>query len=262
MPRRIVTLTTDFGTTDHFVGTMKGVILSIAPSAQIVDITHDLRAFDVLDGAFTIAQAAKYFPKRTIHTVVVDPGVGSTRRPLLAEAGGQYFIAPDNGVLSLILASGPAKVRHITDPRYFLKPLSRTFHGRDVFSPVAAHLAAGVLASRFGPVIDDTVRLDFAEPVRAAKGQWTGSILKIDRFGNIITNLHIDALSELNTRPFELRIGPARVTRLALTFTECGDGELFAIVGSSGYLEVAMNQASAAERLGCGAGAPVALSIG
>lgn len=262
MPRRIVTLTTDFGTTDHFAGTMKGVILSIAPGAQIVDITHDVRPFDVLDGGFAIAQAAPYFPKKTIHVVVVDPGVGSTRRPLLAEAAGQYFVAPDNGVLSMILAHGPAKVRHITNQRYFLEPLSRTFHGRDVFSPVAAHLAAGVLPSRFGPRIDDSVQLDFGKPTRDGKGQWTGSILKIDRFGNIITNFHIGEFSEVNTRAFELRIGPARVTRLALTFTECAGGELFAIVGSSGYLEIAMNQASAADRLGCGAGAPVALSIG
>src|SRR5271166_3554614 len=132
MPRRLITLTTDFGLTDHFAGTMKGVVLSIQPSVQIVDITHAVEAFEVADGAFTIAQAYSYFPKRTIHVVVVDPGVGSTRRPLLAEMAGQYFIAPDNGVLSMIFAREPAaKVRHIANDRYFLKPLSRTFHGRD-----------------------------------------------------------------------------------------------------------------------------------
>jgi S-adenosyl-L-methionine hydrolase (adenosine-forming) len=262
MPRRIVTLTTDFGTTDHFAGTMKGVILSIAPATtQIVDITHDIQPFDVLDGGFTIAQAYSYFPKKTIHVVVVDPGVGSTRRPVLAETAGQYFIAPDNGVLSLILAQEKAKVRHIINERYFLKPLSRTFHGRDVFSPVAAYLAAGVMPARFGPLITDYLRLGFDKPARAGKREWRGCVLKVDRFGNIITNIHITEHPQLNTRSFELRIGSERIARLALTFTDCGTDELFAIVGSSGYLEVAMNQSSAAARLGCGPGAPVHLAI-
>jgi S-adenosylmethionine hydrolase len=192
----------------------------------------------------------------------VDPGVGSTRRPLLAEAAGQYFIAPDNGVLSLILSRETAKVRHITNQRYFLKPQSRTFHGRDVFAPVAAHLASGVTAARFGPRIQDHLMLDFDQPSRAGKNKWSGAVLKIDRFGNIITNFHIDAFPQLNSQPFVLKIGPARVTRLALTFTECAPEELFAITGSSGYLEVAANQGSAAARLGCGAGARVELTIG
>src|ERR1700676_2590616 len=133
MAKRLITLITDFGSTDHFAGTMKGVILGIQSAAQIVDITHEVQAFEIADGAFTIAQAYRYFPKQTIHVVVVDPGVGSTRRPLLAEMSGQFFIAPDNGVLSMIFAReetrGQVKVRHITNERYFLKPLSRTFHG-------------------------------------------------------------------------------------------------------------------------------------
>lgn len=261
MPRRLITLTTDFGTTDHFVGTMKGVILSIAPLAQIVDITHNIQPFDILDGSFATAQVYRYYPKKTIHVVVVDPGVGSTRRPLLAEAAGQYFVAPDNGVLSFVLSGENAKVRHITNERYFLKPLSRTFHGRDVFAPVAAHLAAGVLPSRFGPRIDDYLLLGTDKPARVAKDAWTGRVLKIDRFGNIITNFHAHDFPRLKTRPFELKIGSARVTRLALTFTECALEELFAIVGSSGHVEVALNQNSAAARLGCGAGAPVQLTI-
>src|SRR5689334_7638255 len=149
MPPRIITLTTDFGTTDHFAGTMKGVILGIHPTAQIVDLTHDVQAFEIADGAFTIAQAYRYVSKRTIHVVVVDPGVGSTRRPILAEMAGQFFVAPDNGVLSIIFASEKPKVRHITDQRYFLKPVSRTFHGRDVFASVAAHLASGIAPARF-----------------------------------------------------------------------------------------------------------------
>jgi S-adenosylmethionine hydrolase len=261
MPKRLITLTTDFGNADHFAGTMKGVILGIQPAAQIIDITHEVQPFEIPDGAFTIAQAYRYFPKGTIHVVVVDPGVGSTRRPLLAEMAGQFFIAPDNGVLSIIFAHGKSKVRHITNPRYFLHPVSRTFHGRDIFAPVAAHLASGIASARFGKVIDDYLRLTFHRPSQTGKNAWTGSVLKVDRFGNLITNLHLDDLPNLETRPFRLLAGRQPITRLALTFTECSPGELFVVVGSSGYLEVATNQGSAAEILSCGAGSPVALTI-
>src|ERR1700730_4472253 len=132
MLKPIITLTTDFGTSDHYAGSMRGVILGIAPTAHIVDISHDVQPFEITDGAFTIAQAYPYFPKKTIHVVVVDPGVGSARRPLLADMGGQYFVAPDNGVLSMVFAREQPKVRHITSERFFLHPVSRTFHGRDV----------------------------------------------------------------------------------------------------------------------------------
>src|SRR5579864_6235147 len=178
MPKPLITLTTDFGTSDHFAGTMKGVILRIAPTAQIIDISHEVQSFDVTGGAFTIAEAYRYFPKKTIHVVVVDPGVGSTRRPLLAEAAGQYFIAPDNGVLSMIFAGEKSKVRHITNERYFLHPVSRTFHGRDVFAPVAAHLASGIAPARFGKLVDDYLRLNFDRPTQTGKSAWTGSVLK------------------------------------------------------------------------------------
>ena len=261
MAKRIVTLTTDFGTADHFAGVMRGVILSICPSAQIVDITHEVQPFEIPDGAFTIAQAYGYFPKKTIHVVVVDPGVGSTRRPLLAESGGHYFVAPDNGVLSMVLTKEKASVRHITNERYFLHPLSRTFHGRDIFAPVAAHLASGIPPAKFGKRIDDYLRLDFNAPTRLGKNIWTGTILKVDRFGNLCTNLHIDEFPGVTTRAFELAAGLKTITRLALTFTECEPGELFVVVGSSGYLEVACNQSSAAKTLGCGAGSPVQLTI-
>lgn len=261
MPKRVITLTTDFGASDHFAGTMKGVILGIQPGAQIVDITHEVQPFEVRDGAFTIAQAYRYFPRKTIHVVVVDPGVGSSRRPLLAEMAGQYFIAPDNGVLTMIWAREQPKVRHITNERYFLHPLSRTFHGRDVFAPVAAHLASGVPPARFGKRIEDYLRLTFDKPTRTGKRTWTGSILKVDRFGNLITNLHIDEFPDVRTSAFALHVGLQTVTRLALTFTECSIGELFVLAGSSGYLEVATNQGSAAKALGCGAGSPVELTI-
>lgn len=257
----LITLTTDFGLSDHFVGTMKGVIAGIASQARVVDITHEVGAFQVSDGAFTIAQAYRYFPKKTIHVVVVDPGVGSSRRPILAEMAGQYFIAPDNGVLSMIYSREQPKVRHITAHRYFLKPVSRTFHGRDIFAPVAAHLAAGILPDKFGKRIEDFLRLTLDKPSHTGEGSWTGAVLKVDHFGNLITNLHIDEFLDMRTRPFELNIGLEKLTRLAPTFSEGAPGELFAIAGSSGYIEVAANQASAAKRLGCGVRSPVQLTI-
>lgn len=261
MPRAIVTLTTDFGASDHFVGVMKGVIAGIAPTAQLIDITHEVRPFEITSGAFTIAQAYRYFPQNTVHVVVVDPGVGTSRRPILAESGGHRFVAPDNGVLSMIFSREKAKVRHITNEKYFRHPVSRTFHGRDIFAPVGAHLAAGVLPARFGKLIDDHLRLNFEKPVKTGKRVWTGSILQVDRFGNLITNLHIDDFADIQTRPFELNVGLQTVNRLALTFTDCEPGEIFALVGSSGYLEVATNQGSAAKALGCGAGSPVELTM-
>jgi hypothetical protein len=261
MTRPIITLTTDFGLSDHFVGVMKGVILGIAPAAQLVDISHGVRPYEIADGAFTIAQAYRYFPKKTIHVVVVDPGVGTARRPLLAGMAGQYFIAPDNGVLSMVFSRESPKVRHITNERFFLDPVSRTFHGRDVFSPVAAHLASGVTPAQFGRRIDDYLRASFDQPKQTGKGAWTGTILKADHFGNLATNFHVDQFPSVRTHAFALQAGLKAITRLALTFSECAPGELFVIVGSSGYLEVATSQGSAAEALGCSAGSPVDLTI-
>lgn len=257
----LITLTTDFGTSDHFLGTMKGVILGIAPRARIVDITHEIAPYGLMEAAFTIAQAWRYFPKGSIHVIVVDPGVGSARRPILAEAGGQFFIAPDNGVLSMIYDAVKTKVRVISNPKVMLKEVSRTFHGRDVFAPAAAHLARGVPAARFGKLIHDALRIGGWKPSKVSLNCWSGVVLKVDHFGNLMTNFHIDEFPEVRTRPFEVRIGTERIRRLALTFSEAGDEGLFAMVGSSGYFEVAANQASAAKMLGCGAGARVDLEI-
>ena len=261
MRNPLITFTTDFGTSDHFVATMKAVVLGIAPQARIIDITHEVTAFEVVEAAYTLAQAYPYFPKKTIHVVVVDPGVGSTRRPILAEMGGHFFVAPDNGALSLVFSREKAKVRHITNEKFMLHPVSRTFHGRDVFSPVAAHLAAGVPPAKFGKLIEDHLRLTLDKPNRSGKRSWTGTVLKVDRFGNLITNFHIDEFPQITARPFDLNIGLEKINRLALTFTECDPGEAFAIVGSSGYIEVAVNQGSAARALGCGAGSPVELAF-
>jgi S-adenosylmethionine hydrolase len=261
MRRPIITLTTDFGLSDHFAGVMKGVILAICPSAEIIDISHEITPFEIREAAFVLAQSYAFFPSKTVHVVVVDPGVGTSRRPILVEGGGQHFIAPDNGVLSMIYSREKVCVREITAKKYFLKNVSHTFHGRDIFAPVAAHLAAGVAPGRFGKRIEDYLRSDFEKPVRSGKRIWSGTILKIDRFGNLITNFSREEFAHIREHLFELTIGPHRVARLAENYAEGGFGELFAIFGSSGYLEISANQASAARVVGCAAGAQVELTI-
>jgi len=261
MANRLITFTTDFGLSDHFVGTMKGIVAGIAGQARVIDITHDIAPYNVPEAAFVIAEAWPYFPKRTIHVVVVDPGVGSARRPILAEAGGHFFIAPDNGVLSMVFDAAPHKVRAISNPKLMRRKISRTFHGRDVFAPAAAHLAKGAQAAAFGKLIHDYIRIGITRPSPAGKDAWRGTILKVDRFGNLITNFTARDFAGINARPFEMRSGSQRIHRLALTYAETEVGDLFVIVGSSGYLEIAANQTSAASLLGCSAGAPVELDL-
>jgi S-adenosylmethionine hydrolase len=261
MPRPIITLTTDFGLTDHFTGVMKAVILKICPSAEIVDISHQVKQFEVTEGAFLISEAFPYFPKKTVHVVVVDPGVGSSRRPILVEAAGQYLIGPDNGVLSMVYSREKAKVREITAEKFWLQPVSRTFHGRDIFAPTGAHLAKDGAPARFGKLIEDYLRIGFQKPSRMSKRAWMGTILKIDHFGNLITNFHVNDFPEIRDRPFEMSVGIQKVHRLALHYADSDPNEVCVIAGSSGYLEVSVNQGSAARILGCGTGAPVELSL-
>src|SRR5271165_6775491 len=263
---RVVTFTTDFGLQDPFVGIMHGVVLNIHPETRIVDISNAVSSFDVLDGAWTIAQAYRFFPPRTVHVVVVDPGVGSSRRPILAETDDHVFVAPDNGVLSLIEAREPRfTVRHVTAERYFLQPVSQTFHGRDIFSPVAGWLSKGVAPADFGPEISDYVRLPFPPVEHVSANEVRGVIVRVDKFGNLITNLsELDIAALLvNTPPsFSLLIAGQTITRMCRSYAEGGEEEFFAIVGSSGYLEVAARQASAAEKLGAGVGTPVGIVVG
>jgi S-adenosyl-L-methionine hydrolase (adenosine-forming) len=262
MLRGPITLTTDFGTRDQFAGTMKGVILGIAPRVGIVDITHEIAPHDVNECAFTIAQAWRYFPKGSIHVVVVDPGVGSARRPILCEAEGHFFIAPDNGVLSMIYGAARHKVRVISNDKLFLRAVSKTFHGRDVFAPAAAHLAQGLAPAKFGKVIQDAVHNVVSKPTLLRPQHWNGVVLHADRFGNLITNFHVNQFADLAERPIQLRVGLETITWLKETYAEAAIGELFAIVGSSGYVEVVINQGSAAKLLGIGTGSPVELIYG
>lgn len=246
----IITLTTDFGLADAFVGTMKGVILGIAPEARIVDLSHDVRSYDVLDAAVLIDSAYRYFPKGTVHVIVVDPGVGSARRPIAALANGHSFVAPDNGVLSAVLNGGEAHL--ISNNDLFLKPVSRTFHGRDIFAPTAAHLAKGAPIEAVGPRIDDALRIEFPRPRREGR-RIAASVLRVDKFGNVMTNLRREDL----TGSFNIHVNGARITRICATFSEASPQELFAVEGSAGYIELALNQASAADRFNIRAGAEI-----
>lgn len=263
--RPIITLTTDFGLGDHFVGTVKGVILNIAPEAEIVDICHSVQAFDVLDGALTIAQAYSYFPEGTVHLVVVDPGVGTARRPLMVTSDRCHFVAPDNGVLSLIYGREERiHVRHVTAEHYYLQPVSSTFHARDIFAPITAYLAKGVDPNKFGDEITDFVRFNAPKP-KAIDGQTLrGVVLKVDRFGNVITNITAqDAplLFQAERPPFKLTIGKKEITEIRANYAEGMPGEVFGILGSMGYLEVAANRGAAAQVLGAGKGSEVNLAM-
>lgn len=262
---RIVTFTTDFGLSDPFVGIMHGVVLNVHPETTLVDISHAVPSFDVLDGAWTIAQAYRFFPPRTVHVVVVDPGVGSARRPIIVETDDYVFVAPDNGVLSLVEEKEPKfNVRHITAERYFLHPVSQTFHGRDIFAPVAGWLSKGVAPSEFGPEVSDYARLQLPAVERIGDNNLRGEVLKVDKFGNLITNIsaqNAPALFGVSAPAFSLLIAGQTITRLCASYAEGGEAELFAIAGSSGYLEVAARQASAAEKLAAGVGTPVGIVL-
>jgi S-adenosylmethionine hydrolase len=262
---RIITFTTDFGVVEHYVGAMKGVICSINPLAQIVDVTNSVQSFDILDGAVAISQAYSYFPADTIHLVVVDPGVGGSRRPIVARAGQHIFVGPDNGVFSLVYEREEAiSVRHITSEHYFHQPISNTFHGRDIFAPVAAYISKGVELDKFGEEISDFVRFVSPKPKPAGTNAWKGVVLKVDKFGNLITNItpkDVPQLFQSSTPAFKIGVGKAEVSTLRPNYAEGKQGEIFCVLGSAGFLEISSNRASAARLAGADKGAEVTLTL-
>lgn len=263
--RPIITLTTDFGLNDHYVGAVKGVILGIVPEAQIVDVCHMVHPFDILDGAMTIAQAYTYFPPRTVHVVVVDPGVGTQRRPIIASTERHHFVAPDNGVLSMIFAREERMhVHHVTAEHYFRDKVSKTFHARDIFSPVAAYLAKRVEAAKFGPEISDFVRFNTPKPKPVNGNTLRGVVLKVDRFGNLVTNISAEdapMLFEPQPPPFKMMVGKREIREVKTLYADGAPGEVFAILGSMGYLEISTNRGSAAQLIGSGKGTEVSLIL-
>jgi len=259
MPRPVIALLTDFGLRDHYAGTMKGVMLGICPDAALVDISHEVPPHDVLGGALELAASYRYFPAGTIFLVVVDPGVGSTRRAIAAEAGGYRFVAPDNGVLSLVLGGAALRAVELTERRYALPAISRTFEGRDRFAPAAAWLATGIDLAALGRHAGELRRLHV--PVPSMEGDTiAGEVLRTDRFGNLVTNIDracYDALSARPGRSVTVRVGGRSIARVVETYADVARGDVCALFGSTDHLEIAVNGASAAATLDIGRGAPV-----
>src|SRR5216117_2268937 len=247
MARPVIALLTDFGTRDHYAGTMKGVALGICPDVTLVDITHEVPAHDVLAGALELAAAYKYFPNGTVFLVVVDPGVGSARRGIAAEAGDYKFVSPDNGVLTAVADEhAPKKIVELSERRYARPTVSRTFEGRDRFAPAAAWLAKGVELSALGRPAGSIQRLSLPQPT-ATSEQVTGEVLRVDRFGNLITNIDRKTFQKLaHDAALEIRIGPHQVPRIVSTYADVGPGEICALFGSTDHLEIAANGRSAA----------------
>jgi len=245
-----ITLTTDFGTCDWFVGTMKGVVLGINPRAVIVDLTHEIPPGDIRAGAFALMAGCRYFPKGTVHVAVVDPGVGSRRRAIAVQTANYFFVGPDNGVLSWALAREKIKaIRQLENQKYFLKTISRTFHGRDIFAPVAAHLSRGLAVKRLGRELKDFVRLPWPKLTKHLGGI-RGEIVYTDHFGNAITNIAAELVSGRRKVTCEV-IGKRKVRCALAEFYGAGPANSpVGVIGSSGFLEIAVNGGSAAQRFG------------
>jgi hypothetical protein len=256
--RPVIALLTDFGTRDHYVGTMKGVMLGVCPDASLVDISHDIPPHDVLAGAFELAASYRYFPKGTIFLVVVDPGVGSTRRGIAVECGDHLFVAPDNGVLSIVFGEvSPRRIVELTEPRYALPAISKTFEGRDRFAPAAAWLATGVELTALGIPADQPVMLRVPRPA-VASGGIDGEVVRIDRFGNLMTNIDRRTFAGVASgAPVVIQIAGRDIARVVSTYAEAAPGELCALFGSSDHLELALNGASAALFTGATRGSAV-----
>jgi S-adenosylmethionine hydrolase len=263
--RRVITLLTDFGAIDYFVSSMKGVTLSLNPNARIVDITHEIPSQDVESGAFTLLATYGSFPAGTIHVAVVDPGVGSSRRAIMVQAGGQFFVGPDNGIFSYICDRQPDhRVFHLTKEEYFRNPVSATFHGRDIFAPVAAALSLGVNTKELGREIKNPVRLQPLAPGKFENGKLKARIIHVDRFGNCITNVTQDGLlAEMTEAGAQFMVNGTTIRSFKQFFAEetGNKDKLFAIWGSAGFLEIAAMNRSAAQILKARRGQEVTVSL-
>ena len=261
----IITLLTDFGVRDYFVGVMKGVILSRFSEANLVDITHEIPPHDIHGAAFTLRAAYRYFPPGTVHLAVVDPGVGSDRRAVIVESGKHVFVGPDNGLFSLVLSEDQkASVRQVTNSAYFLPNVSATFHGRDIFSPLAAALAQGLAPAALGPVIQDPVCFEWGRNEVTAEGSLRGSVIHIDHFGNCVTSFRSDDVKiDFAVHNFRLRVRDVVIRKLFRYYEQANADtrEPFLIAGSAGYLEISIARSSAARELNITVGEPVLLEM-
>ena len=262
----VITLMTDFGVKDGTVGVMKGVIWGICPTAQISDLSHMIQAQNIREAAFIFARSVPYFPKRSIHLVVVDPGVGTHRRPMAAQLGDWYYVGPDNGIITGLLehaeqAGWQTDFVELNRKEYWLKNISSTFHGRDIFSPVAAHLANGVALSELGTAFNDPVRIEFPKPQHTNDG-WRGEVNHIDHFGNVSTNIRVENLGKaMETKEnIVVRMKGIEIKGLVNTFGERPVGEVIALMGSTGYLGVSVVNGNAAAKLGVKTGDEILIS--
>lgn len=267
MGKSIITLTTDFGTKDGYVGAVKGVIKRINPEAEVVDITHQIEPFDVLGAAFALRNFYSYFPQGSIHLVVVDPGVGSQRQPLLIRSEDFLFVGPDNGVFSFVYQNERiTEIIILSNKKYFLAKLSSTFHARDIFAPVAAYLSLGVDAKEFGNTAKECLKLKIPEP-KSLKKDVFGEIIHIDGFGNLVTNIGAELLqnksegSAFGGKVVRIVVGKRQVKRIARSYFDIPEKEVGALVGSSGFLEIAVNQVSAQKVLKGRIGTPVRITF-
>jgi len=258
----VVTLTTDFGIHDSYVGTMKGVLLRICPGVCIVDISHGINPQDILEASLVLDNAYSFFPAGSVHVAVVDPGVGGSRRPMILAAGEHFFVGPDNGIFTRVLEFEPgAKAFAITEREYLLPVISDTFHGRDIFSPVAAHLARGVDPGAFGPPLESPHRIELPTP-RIWEDEIRGEVIHIDSFGNILSNISRDHFAAaVQDREFVVFINGKRIDRLCRTYEEQERGRTLALFGSSGLLEIAIAEGRADRRIGVGKGDIVLVQI-
>lgn len=255
----LLTLTSDFGTQDAYVAAMKGTILRINPSVQMVDITHEIAPQDIMEAAFVLRDVVPYFPAGTTHLVVVDPGVGTERRPVAVLSGGHRFVGPDNGIFSLLLADGEPDMAVVLDRKscWLTENPNNTFHGRDIFAPVAAHLASGLSLTEVGTLIDSLTRLRWAQPLIDQEGM-QGWVVHIDRFGNSISNISSSCFNEAaRGRCFKCYVGNTILNALSTTFADVSSGEPLIFFGNSGFLEIAVSSGNASELLGIRKGAPV-----
>jgi S-adenosylmethionine hydrolase len=259
---KVITLLTDFGLKDGYVGVMKGVIWVISPQAQIVDITHQIQPQNVLEGALALGRVASFFPPWTIHVGVVDPGVGTHRRPIAAQLGEQFFVGPDNGLCTVLVEQARLEKKkiqfvHLDRPEYWLPEVSNVFHGRDIFAPAAAHLSNGKLIHEIGTPIDDPILLKIPSPEQSGSG-WKGQVIIVDNFGNLSTNLtraHLSGLDEVS-----VKIAGFEIHGLRKTFGDAQPGELVALIGEANDLSIVVVNGSAADRLGIGIGEAVEIT--
>ena len=259
---RIITLITDFGEASGYVGVMKGVILSINPDCRIIDITHHIPPHDREEAAFVLKTAHPFFPQDTIHLVVVDPGVGSTRKPIIVESSQSWFVGPDNGVFSFIfLEDQQTRVWEITNDRYFLSPVSPTFHGRDIFAPIAAYLSSGVSIHELGKGLKDFVQLKGLEP-EVHQDMLKGRIVFIDHFGNLVSNISRKLFtSVVGKNPFQITVGNRVLRRIYPTYSDAEDGEVLALFGSSRQLEISVRNGNCQEILNASKGIQVSVQV-